>query len=89
MINSPKKTLHQVLHSLKLNSTHVIFQDHVGGPLFNLFTAINILLEKEPVDAITSDAKNSLSEDKLLRQKIDFKVGFNSLVAFSRERGYL
>jgi Plexin cytoplasmic RasGAP domain. len=56
-------------------NVYFIIQDHVGGPLFNLFTAVNILLEKEPVDAITSDAKSSLSEDKLLRQKIDFKVG--------------
>ncbi|XP_066912178.1 plexin-A4-like isoform X2 [Clytia hemisphaerica] len=52
---------------------HSFLENHVGEPLFNLFTAINILLEKEPVDAITSDARNSLSEDKLLRQKIDFK----------------
>ena len=49
-------------------------KDLVGEPLFNLFTAINILLEKEPVDSVTSDARNSLSEDKLLRQKVDFKV---------------
>jgi len=52
---------------------HAFLEDTVGEPLFNLFSTINILLEKEPVDAITSDAKNSLSEDKLLRQKMDFK----------------
>ena len=42
--------------------------------MFRLYSAITILLDKDPVDAITFDAKNSLSEDKLLRQNIEFRV---------------
>ncbi|XP_057312654.1 plexin-A4-like isoform X2 [Hydractinia symbiolongicarpus] len=52
---------------------HPFLESHVGEPLFKLFAAIDIFLDKEPVDSITFDARNSLSEDKLLRQKIDYK----------------
>ena len=49
-------------------------QDHVGEPLFILFRAIKSQLEKGPVDVVTGEAKNSLSEEKLLRQHMDVKV---------------
>ncbi|XP_065059283.1 plexin-A4-like isoform X3 [Rhopilema esculentum] len=51
---------------------HEFLQQRVGEPLFRLFTAIVSLLDKEPVDAIACEARNSLSEDRLLRQKVDF-----------------
>jgi plexin A len=51
---------------------HGFLEDHVGGPLYKLYSALNLLLDKEPIDAITCDARNSLSEDKLIRQKVDF-----------------
>ncbi|XP_059489451.1 plexin-A2 isoform X1 [Neocloeon triangulifer] len=44
-----------------------------GEPLFLLFRAIKYQVEKGPVDAITSEARYSLSEEKLIRQSIDFK----------------
>ncbi|XP_047126643.1 plexin A3 isoform X2 [Hydra vulgaris] len=53
---------------------HDFLEGHVGQKLFKLFSAINIHLEKQPIDAITSEAKNSLSEDKFLRQTIEFKT---------------
>lgn len=31
-------------------------------------------MEKGPIDALTSEAKYSLSEDKLIRQQLDFHV---------------
>ena len=46
----------------------------VGPPLFVLFKAVKAQLEKGPVDVISGEAKNSLSEEKLLRQALDFKV---------------
>eukprot|EP00794_Sanderia_malayensis_P007554 gene7554-8391_t len=49
-------------------------QQRVGDPLFKLFSAIVSLLEKEPVDVIACEARNSLSEDRLLRQKVNFKT---------------
>lgn len=53
---------------------HDFVQHRVGEPLFRLFNAIVTLLDKEPVDAIACEARNSLSEDRLLRQKVDFRT---------------
>ncbi len=50
------------------------YQEHVGEPLFILFRAIKSQLEKGPVDIVTGEAKNSLSEEKLLRTHLEFKV---------------
>lgn len=44
-----------------------------GDPLFMLFRAVKQQVDKGPVDAITSEARYSLSEEKLIRQSIDFK----------------
>lgn len=44
-----------------------------GEPLYMLFRAVKGQLEKGPIDAITSEARYSLSEEKLIRQLIDFK----------------
>uniref|UniRef100_A0A4W5KKD7 Plexin A3 n=1 Tax=Hucho hucho TaxID=62062 RepID=A0A4W5KKD7_9TELE len=44
-----------------------------GEPLFMLFCAIKQQMEKGPIDAITGEARYSLSEDKLIRQQIDYK----------------
>lgn len=52
----------------------LIFQNDAGEPLFMLFKAVKQQSEKGPVDAVTGEARYSLSEDKLLRQAIDFKV---------------
>lgn len=43
--------------------------------MFILFRAIKSQLEKGPVDVITGEARHSLSEEKLLRQHLDVKVG--------------
>lgn len=50
------------------------FQLEAGEPLFKLFKAIKRQVEKGPVDAITGDARYSLSEDRLLRQGVEFEV---------------
>ena len=39
-----------------------------------LYRAIKQQVDKGPVDALTSEAKYSLSEDKLIRQQIDYKT---------------
>ncbi|XP_030756374.1 plexin-A4 [Sitophilus oryzae] len=44
-----------------------------GEPLFMLFRAVKQQVDKGPVDAITSEARYSLSEEKLIRQSIDFR----------------
>lgn len=45
----------------------------VGEPLFMLYQAIKWQTSKGPVDAVTSEARYSLSEDKLIRQQVDYK----------------
>ncbi|MGH0169251.1 UNVERIFIED_CONTAM: hypothetical protein FKN15_069686 [Acipenser sinensis] len=44
-----------------------------GEPLFMLYCAIKQQMEKGPIDTITGEARYSLSEDKLIRQQIDYK----------------
>ena len=44
-----------------------------GEPLFLLYKAIKHQVNKGPVDAITSEARCSLSEEKLIRQSVDYK----------------
>ncbi|XP_031564462.1 plexin-A4-like [Actinia tenebrosa] len=46
----------------------------LGKPLFMLFMAIKCQVEKGPVDACTGEARYSLSEDKLLRQTIEYET---------------
>ncbi|XP_053378224.1 plexin-A2-like isoform X3 [Mercenaria mercenaria] len=44
-----------------------------GEPLFMLYQAIKQQTSKGPVDSVTSEARYSLSEDKLIRQQVDYK----------------
>ncbi len=55
-----------------------------GEPLFMLFRAMKGQVDKGPVDALTSEAKYSLSEDKLIRQQIDYKVMVSNQVSYFR-----
>ena len=66
--------LHSPLLCLFICATCYSCQEHAGEPLFILFRAIKSQLEKGPVDAITGEARNSLSEEKLLRQHLDVNV---------------
>ncbi|KAJ8259538.1 hypothetical protein GJAV_G00170590, partial [Gymnothorax javanicus] len=53
---------------------HKFLKECVGEPLFMLYCAIKQQMEKGPIDAITGEARYSLSEDKLIRQQIDYKT---------------
>jgi len=39
-----------------------------------LFLAVKHQVERGPVDVLTGDAKYSLSEDRLIRQQIDYRL---------------
>lgn len=54
-------------------------QECAGEPLFSLFCAIKQQMEKGPIDSITGEARYSLSEDKLIRQQIDYKTLVSAL----------
>ena len=45
-----------------------------GEPLFLMYKAIKHQIDKGPVDALTFEARYSLSEEKLIRQQIEFKM---------------
>lgn len=55
-----------------------VCQECAGEPLFMLYCAIKQQMEKGPIDAITGEARYSLSEDKLIRQQIDYKQLVNA-----------
>lgn len=55
-------------------SLQISLQECAGEPLFSLFCAIKQQMEKGPIDSITGEARYSLSEDKLIRQQIDYKT---------------
>lgn len=55
-------------------SLRVCSQECAGEPLFMLYCAIKQQMEKGPIDAITGEARYSLSEDKLIRQQIEYKT---------------
>jgi len=57
-------------------------QECAGEPLFSLFCAIKQQMEKGPIDSITGEARYSLSEDKLIRQQIDYKTLVSALSTF-------
>ncbi|KAK3744735.1 hypothetical protein RRG08_062381 [Elysia crispata] len=49
-------------------------RDYAGASLFMLYKAIKLQAEKGPVDCVTGDARYSLSEDTLLREKIETRM---------------
>ncbi|XP_053508351.1 plexin-A2-like [Ictalurus furcatus] len=53
---------------------HKFLKECVSEPLFMLHCAIKQQMEKGPIDAVTGEARYSLSEDKLIRQQIDYKT---------------
>jgi plexin A len=50
---------------------HLQETDGAGRPLFLLYNAVKHQIQKGPVDAVTGDARYSLSEDRLLKEHVD------------------
>jgi hypothetical protein len=46
----------------------LFFQSHSGSPLYLLYMATQKTMESGPIDAVTGDAKYTLSEEKLLKK---------------------
>ncbi|XP_013784646.1 plexin-A2-like [Limulus polyphemus] len=59
-----------------------------GEPLFVLYRAIKQQVDKGPVDAITNEARYSLSEEKLIRQSVEYKC-MTVFVSMSSQTGYV
>lgn len=56
---------------------------HVNKSLFMLYKAIKHQTEKGPVDAVTAEARYSLSEDRLLREKTESRTLVGTLLLSS------
>lgn len=54
-------------------SFFTFIQEVAGEPLFMLYLAMKQQVAKGPVDSATSEARYSLSEDKLIRQQIEYR----------------
>uniref|UniRef100_A0A8C7I4J0 Plexin A2 n=1 Tax=Oncorhynchus kisutch TaxID=8019 RepID=A0A8C7I4J0_ONCKI len=67
------KNLESKNHPKLLLRRHTL-RECAGEPLFMLYCAIKQQMEKGPIDSITGEARYSLSEDKLIRQQIDYKT---------------
>lgn len=59
-----------------------------GEPLFLMYQAIKHQVNKGPVDVITSEARCSLSEEKVIRQSVDYKP-LTVYVSISPQTAYL
>eukprot|EP00117_Sycon_ciliatum_P023691 scpid6418/ scgid20070/ Plexin A3 len=46
---------------------------HAGRPLYMLYQAVKSQTERGPCDALTGEARYSLSEEKLLREPVEYK----------------
>ncbi|XP_016359253.1 plexin-A2-like, partial [Sinocyclocheilus anshuiensis] len=53
---------------------HKFLKECAGEPHFMPYCSIKQQMEKGPIDAITGEARYSLSEDKLIRQQTDYKT---------------
>jgi len=62
----------------KISKINILFyfssnkKERLGSPLYILFQSIKQQIQKGPIDCFTNESRYSLSEDKLLRQHIDY-----------------
>jgi len=76
LLNNRDQQVHVMVCALETKSVICVcacMQECAGEPLFMLFRAIKQQVDKGPVDMVTGEARYSLSEDKLIRQQIDYR----------------
>lgn len=61
----------------------------IGHALYMLHAAIKALTERGPVDAVTGDARYSLSEEKLLKETVDAEPLVRKLQSKAINRTFL
>lgn len=77
MLRRTESVVEKMLTNWLALSMYKYLKDYAGSPLFLLYKAIKHQVEKGPIDALTHDARYSLSEDRLLREQIDHHVIVN------------
>jgi plexin A len=71
MLRRTESVVEKMLTNWMALCMYKYLKDYAGSSLFLLFKAIKHQIEKGPVDAITHDARYSLSEERLLREQIE------------------
>ncbi|CAL1269603.1 unnamed protein product [Larinioides sclopetarius] len=74
MLRRTESVVEKMLTNWMALSMYDYLKNEAGSSLFLLFSAIKHQVEKGPVDAITHDARYSLSEERLLREQIDYSI---------------
>ncbi|XP_073993851.1 plexin B isoform X2 [Rhodnius prolixus] len=74
MLRRTESVVEKMLTNWMALSMYRYVKEYAGTPLFLLYKAIKHQIEKGPVDAITHDARYSLSEERLLREQIPHSV---------------
>lgn len=74
MLRKTESVVEKMLTNWLALSMYKYLKDYASSPLFLLYKAIKHQIEKGPIDALTHDARYSLSEDRLLRENIDHRI---------------
>ncbi|UYV78867.1 plexB [Cordylochernes scorpioides] len=74
MLRRTESVVEKMLTNWLSLSMYDYLKDHAGSSMFLLSCAIKHQVEKGPVDAITHDARYSLSEERLLREQTDYMM---------------
>lgn len=74
MLRRTESVVEKMLTNWMALCMYYYLKDYAGSSLFLLFKAIKHQIEKGVVDAITHEARYSLSEEKLLKEQIDYQT---------------
>ncbi|XP_061706998.1 plexin-B [Cydia pomonella] len=74
MLRRTESVVEKMLTNWMALCMYYYLKDYAGSSLFLLFKAIKHQIEKGVVDAITHEARYSLSEEKLLKEQIDYQI---------------
>ncbi|CAF1076683.1 unnamed protein product [Rotaria sp. Silwood1] len=64
-------------------------KERIGSPLYILFQSIKQQIHKGPIDYFTNESRYSLSEDKLLRQHIDYQSMIVYVIQVEDDKSHL
>ncbi|XP_055371957.1 plexin-B isoform X2 [Condylostylus longicornis] len=74
MLRRTESVVEKMLTNYMAICMYDYLKEYAGSSLFLLFKAIKHQIEKGLVDAVTNDARYSLSEERLLREQIEHSV---------------
>ncbi|XP_076356920.1 plexin-B-like [Tachypleus tridentatus] len=72
MLRRTESVVEKMLTNWMVLNMYDYLKDHASRSLFLLFSAMKHQVEKGPIDALTNDARFSLSEQKLLKECIEY-----------------